>query len=118
MHEASLVEALIEVIETEAANAGMVRVTGLKLRVGAMRMVVPEMMQTAFEIMSKGSVAEGARMQIEEVPLLAHCTNCNRDVEVDGHVFLCTLCGTALSEILSGQELDLMEITGDPGESS
>jgi hydrogenase nickel incorporation protein HypA/HybF len=118
MHEASLVAELIQVVETQAAEHGMTRVTGLKLRVGAMRAAVPELLKTAFEVMRVGTVAEAAALEIETVPLVARCENCRQDVTIEEFAFFCPICGSVLSKILSGQEMDLMELTGEGGEPS
>ncbi len=116
MHEASLVAGLLDVVQREAAGHGMVQVTHVKMRVGQSRMVVPELMHSAFEVMSKGTVAEGAVLEIENVPLVARCSSCKKEMVVEEWVFFCPHCGSVLKEILSGEELELTELTGEPGE--
>jgi hydrogenase nickel incorporation protein HypA/HybF len=115
MHEASIAAELLSLVEEQASNHRLVRVTGLHLRVGAMRAVVPELLQAAFEIVAKGSLAEGAGMQIDSVPLVARCGGCKQQIAVEEFVFLCPHCGAILDEILSGKEMDLLELTGEQG---
>jgi hydrogenase nickel incorporation protein HypA/HybF len=115
MHEASIAVELLALVEEQARRHALGRVTGLHLRIGAMRAVVPELLQAAFEVVAKGSLAEGAGMRIDSVPLLARCSGCGRQVAVEEFVFLCPGCGAVLDEILSGKELDLLELTGEEG---
>jgi hydrogenase nickel incorporation protein HypA/HybF len=96
----------------------MVRVTALKLKVGAFRMVVPELLRSAFEVMRAGTVADGAALEIQAVPLIARCPRCVREIAVSDYVFFCPTCGSPLNEILSGKECDLVELVGDVEEGS
>ncbi|MBN2494518.1 MAG: hydrogenase maturation nickel metallochaperone HypA [Deltaproteobacteria bacterium] len=117
MHEASIAVELLKVVEAQARQAGMSRVSGMKLRIGAFRMVVPELLSAAFEVVGQGTLAEGAEMRMETVPLVARCERCDEDVAVEDYVFFCPRCGAPLLEILSGKELDLVEMWGEGGES-
>jgi hydrogenase nickel incorporation protein HypA/HybF len=113
MHEASIAAELLQVVEEQARAHGLVRVTRLALRVGAMRAVVPELLRTAFEVMAQGGLAEGARLDLELVPLHARCGPCGLEVDVQDFVFLCPACGQPLREILTGKEMDLMHLEGE-----
>jgi hydrogenase nickel incorporation protein HypA/HybF len=115
VHEAAIADELLQVIEAQARAHGLTRVERIELRVGAMRMIVPELLKAAFEVMAEGTLAAGAVMEIEHVPLVARCAPCARDVVVEDHVFLCPTCGSALREIVSGKELDLMHLSGEGG---
>lgn len=115
MHEASLVAELLEIVKSQAAAHEMTRVTGLRLRVGALRMAVPQLLQSAFEVMRAGTIAGGATLTIELVPLIARCPKCAKEIAVEDFVFLCANCGSA-TEVRSGKELDLVEMTGEGGD--
>ncbi len=116
MHETSIIEELLTIVQRTAEENRLVRVTGLSVRAGEMRAVVPELMQEAFAVMSRGTLAEGATLKIESVPLKARCRTCRRIVRVEQFAFFCPRCGKALSEIVSGKELDLVQVTGDKGD--
>jgi len=115
VHEAAIVEELLQIIEAQAREHGLTRVERVELRVGALRMIVPELLRAAFEVMAVDTVAAGAALEIESVPLIARCAPCAREVAVEDHVFLCPTCGAALREIVSGKELDLMRLSGEGG---
>lgn len=118
MHEASLASSLLEVVRETARAHRMSRVTGLVLRVGALRMVVPELLQTAFTMVSRDTVADGAALEIVPVPVVARCRTCGQSSEVADWVFLCPACGSTETELQSGQEMDLVELSGEQGEST
>ncbi|MGH3655090.1 MAG: hydrogenase maturation nickel metallochaperone HypA [Micromonosporaceae bacterium] len=61
MHEIGLCEPVLDAVQRRAAGR---RVTGVKLRVGAAHRVVPAAMQQAFELVSAGTVAEGAALEL------------------------------------------------------
>lgn len=117
MHETAIATELLNVLLSEASRNNLRRITGLRLRVGAFRMVVPEMLQGAFEVISQGTLAQGATLEIESVPLRARCGNCQKEVQLEDYVFYCPGCGAILTEILSGKELDLFQISGESEET-
>ena len=118
MHEASLASSLLEVVESAAAEHRLATVTSLVLRVGGLTMVVPELLRTAFEMASRGTLAENARLEIVPVPVVARCRTCESRTEVSDWVFVCPGCGSADTFLESGRELDLVELSGEQGEPS
>ena len=113
MHEASIVDELLRVAESQARQAGMQKISRMKLRIGMFRMVVPELLKAAFDVMSRDTMADGAELEMEIIPLVARCGPCARELEVEDYVFYCPECGAPLTDIISGKELDLMELEGD-----
>lgn len=65
MHEVGLCESLLEAVERRAAGR---RVLGVKFRVGEQHRVVDEALDQAFEMLATGTVAEGAKVELEVVP--------------------------------------------------
>jgi hydrogenase nickel incorporation protein HypA/HybF len=106
MHEVGIARTIIESVE-ERLRRGEVRgkVRAVHLRVGRMSSVVPESLRFGFEVLSKDSVLQGARLEIEEVPVRARCRACGEGVEIDEPCFLCGKCGSPDLEVLSGTEL-------------
>ena len=50
---------------------------------------------------------------MEEVPVTGHCQDCNADFEIDNSWFLCPQCGGALVMLVSGKELEIVDIEGE-----
>jgi hydrogenase nickel incorporation protein HypA/HybF len=113
MHELSLASSLIEVVREEAARHDLERVERIRLRVGALRAVVPELLESCMGMVCQGTIAEGAAFEIEEVPALVRCSGCGREFSVDSYLYTCPGCSELGGEVLQGEELALIEIEGD-----
>lgn len=113
MHEAAIADELLSLLMDQAKKHNMSRVTGLSLRIGLARQVIPDFLSTAFEALSRGTLAQGAQMQIETVPLVAKCDICQREVTCSDPLCVCPVCDAVLTQIISGRELDLVELTGE-----
>ncbi len=110
MHEMSIARNLLEVIERYAPTNGSARVKVVRLRIGELAGVVPESLRFCFEVVSEGTVANEAELVIETVPLVGRCQTCGADFHVEGCVFICRHCGSPRVELISGNELDVIEL--------
>lgn len=116
MHEYAIAQALVAQIEDIARENGAVVVRRVVIQVGKLRAVVPEILRWGFGVAAEKSVAAGADLVIEEVPIVIRCRACAAECELEDPVFICPSCnGTDVSQI-AGDELILksMEI-GDEG---
>lgn len=113
MHEFSLIQGVLDtVFETAEAN-GLSCITGVKLRIGGMRQVVPETMRFAFRSAVKGSIAESSGLDMEFLPVVCVCSNCGKETEVEDNVFLCPECHCPDMDIKQGMELIIDSIEGE-----
>jgi len=110
MHEVSLCESIMDILREQAESNGATRVKSVRLLVGEMAGVVEDAMRFAFEVVTKGTLAEGAELVIEHVPLTARCRGCGREFPVERYAFSCAHCGGPEIEIISGRELMVDEI--------
>ena len=79
MHEASITQAMLDLALEHAKGQ---RITDIYLRVGRMSLVVPESVEFYFEYLSQDTVAEGATLHFEAVPLEMTCTDCGRQADL------------------------------------
>ncbi len=109
MHELSIAESVIAVVERHAAGR---RVTGVTLRVGHLRQVVPSALQFAFELLTTGTSMDGARLEIESVPARVTCRACGATTELKWFPLRCSRCSGIDVEVLAGEELlvDALEL--------
>lgn len=110
MHEMSIARSLLEVIEQYAPTNDSVRVKVVRLKIGELAGVIPDSLRFCFEVVSEGTVAQGAELVIETVPLVGRCQACGTDFHVEGYVFLCPRCDSPQVELISGNELDVIEL--------
>ena len=110
MHEVGIVRSALEAAVHAAERASANRIVRIRLRVGAMAGVVPDAMDFAFEALSVGTMAEGAVLECETVPLRCRCVSGCPEFEPTGAVFECPVCGKFSSELLQGRELELAQV--------
>lgn len=107
MHEVSLMTNLLGIVERAASAEcrGPVRV--IHLKIGEMSGVNPEAMRFAFEVLSRGTAAEGGSLEIERVPVRVRCARCGAETSPADLVFRCASCGCGEIEILTGREMEV-----------
>ena len=105
MHEVSLVESIVTALEKMMEEEEWKNIVEVRLRVGILRQVNPEILSFAFETVTKGTSLEGARLLVTDVPLEYRCRDCGQMWgEENG---LCPVCGSASRETLAGMELEI-----------
>ena len=114
MHEMSIVQSLIEQVEQEVTHAGTPgRVTAVDLVIGRLSGVHTDSIRFAFELLSSGTVIEGAALRIDEPAAHVHCQACRADHPVQELTMQCPQCGSDNISIQGGQELLLQSIELD-----
>jgi len=113
MHEVSICESIMDILKGEAAKAGASKITSVRLKIGEMAGVVDEALRFAFEVVSQDTLAQGAELFIDNVPLTARCISCNVEFHVDGYAFSCPDCNSPEIELISGREMLIEEIDMD-----
>jgi len=107
MHELSLAENINKTIKGMSERSGWTRVRRIILKVGYMRQVDPELLSFAFDVVSKGTVSEGAELSVLALPVVFLCQTCGSESNTEKTVFLCPNCGGANVELRSGMELTI-----------
>lgn len=106
MHELSLAQDILEIGEAEARRHGAQRITRVKILLGEFAGVVRDALEFSFEVARAGTLAEGAVLEIETVPLQTKCPRCGsveRQPPGDFNL-VCGACAVPV-EILSGREM-------------
>jgi hydrogenase nickel incorporation protein HypA/HybF len=116
LHELSIAESLLEIVVEEARANGLERIRKISLRIGEFAAVVPESLNFCFELVSRDTIASGAVLEIESIPVTARCDKCDLSFDVRDQVFLCPRCGDPVFELISGRELSVSSIEGETGE--
>jgi hydrogenase nickel incorporation protein HypA/HybF len=108
MHELSIAMSLVEMACEKAVELGDVRVEALYLRLGPLSGVVKESLLFSFDLAAQGTAVEGARLEIEDVPLTVFCPDCREERPLSGPPRLrCPVCGAATPQVVQGRELEL-----------
>jgi len=114
MHEMSLIQSLLDIIEEYSARDGFERVNSLKLSYGAMSSIDQSALEFGFSVLSKGSRAEHARLTTETLPIVIHCLRCEEDFECRTLPDACPRCSGCEIFLMAGtEELRLVEMDVD-----
>ncbi|GAC1346067.1 MAG: hydrogenase maturation nickel metallochaperone HypA [Ktedonobacteraceae bacterium] len=111
MHELSIAQSIVEAIETRATERNATRVKGVRLKIGEASGVVADSLTFCFEMLaSLDPTLEGAQLSIDVVPHRARCRHCAREFAVRNFVAQCPTCQKWSDEIVSGNELQILEM--------
>lgn len=105
MHEVGLCEGVVHTVEQHAEGR---RVAALGLRVGRLHRVVPDAFRQAFSMVSSGTVADGAEVEIVDVPVQATCSDCGEQFTAEDFVVACPACDSVRVATEGGDELTLV----------
>ena len=111
MHEMGIAMEIIDIAEA-SIPAGMeaVQVERINLRIGKLSAIVPESLTFCFGVAIKETRLEGATLNIEQVPVVARCKDCDNRWTIDEPAFACPKCNSGSIELISGKELDIVSI--------
>ncbi len=112
MHELSVTESILNITLRHAQEAGAARVTDLHLVIGKLASIVDDSVQFYWDIVSEGTLAEGAKLHFERMPVELLCLDCKKCYTPPGDDFACPDCGGMHFQIATGEEffLDSIEI--------
>jgi len=113
LHELGLTQNLIEIAEAHARREGASAITSLTLKIGSLSGVFPDAIEFAFDVCSKGTLAQGASLNILQIPALGRCQQCATETSMESLADGCSRCGSFALEILQGQEMALTEMEID-----
>jgi hydrogenase nickel incorporation protein HypA/HybF len=113
MHELSVAQALVEQVETlidqHQANAAV----RIRLRIGPLSGVVPELLASALPLAAAGSRLEAAELDLVSAPIRVRCETCGAESEAAMNRLLCAACGDWHTRVVSGDELLLESVELD-----
>lgn len=110
MHEMSLCEGIREVIEAQAAAHGAAKIAKVRLEIGRFASVEKQALAFAFDVVMRGSVAEGAALEMIDLPGRAICFDCAQEVEIDDRLNPCPTCGGGKLLPTGGQEMRIKDL--------
>jgi len=110
MHEMSLCESILQVLEQQAEAQQYSKVKTVWLEIGALSNVEVDALRFSFDVVVQGTIAEHAQLEIIEVPGQAWCMQCSRNVVVQQLYDLCPDCGSHQLQVNSGDQMRIKEL--------
>ncbi|VFQ43726.1 hydrogenase maturation nickel metallochaperone HypA [Desulfoluna butyratoxydans] len=107
MHELPVMNSILRVVMKHAALNRVTKVAAIELKVGKLSDLEEKWMQHYFDFLTKGTLAEGAKLEIEWGDVVMRCSGCAREFSTEpAHdtFGVCPHCGNKGGEILSGKE--------------
>lgn len=110
MHEMSLTEGVLRILDDQAAVSGYARVKTVWLEIGALSQVDPQAMAFCFDAIKRGTIAEDARLEIVAVPGTAWCMLCSDTVMIAQRFDPCPRCGGHQVTVTGGEDMRIKEL--------
>ena len=114
MHELPITQSLLEIVLRHAERAGASRITGIDLALGVFTNYVSDSIQFYFDIISRGTPAEGAILHIHRIPATCRCWDCGQNFVWEETILPieCPHCKGTTPQFTSGDEfyLESMEV--------
>ena len=107
MHELSVTESLLEIALRHAHAAQAKRINTLYLVIGNLSSIVDDSIQFYWDIMTKGTLAEGAQLIFQRIPTEMICLDCHHRYTPEKEDMACQSCGSIHVKIIAGEEFQL-----------
>ncbi len=105
MHELSIAQSIVELVEKEATAAGASKIIKVELDIGSMAGVELGALEFAWEVVIRDTIVENAVLQINNIPARAKCKECDNVFDTDNFFTPCPSCGCFSYDIFQGKEL-------------
>ncbi|MCX8009736.1 MAG: hydrogenase maturation nickel metallochaperone HypA [Ignavibacteria bacterium] len=113
MHELSIAQEIINIIEQYVSDEDSDASKSVKIKIGKLSNILPDSLTFCYDALIKGTKLENSKLEIENIPIKVECQVCSETFEVDDYVFLCIKCQSNNLKILSGNEFQISEILID-----
>lgn len=110
MHELPITESILEISLRHAEQANSQRVVSIYLVIGQMATIIDDSVQFYWDMIAKGTIAEGAELKFRRIPIVLQCQECLLQYSPGEEDFKCPDCGSNNIKIISGQEFFLEAI--------
>jgi hydrogenase nickel incorporation protein HypA/HybF len=110
MHEMSLAEGILRILEENSRSQEYARVKGVWLEIGRLSHVEPEALRFCFDAVTRDTLAEGAQLEMIMIDGSGWCHDCSATVAIDSHYAACPRCGGYRVEATGGTEMRVKEL--------
>lgn len=110
MHEMALCEGVLKILEEEAVRQRFERVKAVRLEIGQLSHVEPEAMRFCFEAVTRGTLADGASLEILRPAGGAWCMDCSQAVTIASRADACPECHGYRLQVTGGEDMKIKEL--------
>jgi hydrogenase nickel incorporation protein HypA/HybF len=113
MHEMAMAESVREIVEQAARAQGAAHIRAVRLEIGALAPVDPAALRFAFEVCTRGSLAQAARLDIVQTAGTAWCMVCSEAVVIVARGDACPRCDSYQLQVSGGDRMRVIDIEID-----
>jgi hydrogenase nickel incorporation protein HypA/HybF len=113
MHELSVTQSLLDIAVRHAAKANAKRINDLHIVIGELSSMVDDSVQFYWDIIAKGTIAEGATLHFRRIPAELQCNTCSEKYHPADGQLACPRCNGIDTRIIAGEEFFLESIDVD-----
>ncbi|MEM7723143.1 MAG: hydrogenase maturation nickel metallochaperone HypA [Pseudomonadota bacterium] len=110
MHEMSLCEGIRTVLIDQARSHNVSKITRVRLEIGRFAGVEKPAMEFAFDVVMRGTPAEGCALDMIDLPGKAMCFDCAQEVEIEDRLDPCPNCGSGKLMPTGGDEMRIKDL--------
>lgn len=110
MHELGIAQNILEIVQQAVPKEQTAAVRSIRIRVGPLSGVVPDSLEFCFQAMVNETEMQNASLAIEQLPAILNCKKCSYRFQTKDLEFFCQSCGSSDLELVSGKELEVVEI--------
>jgi len=110
MHELSVCQSIITQASEIAFQNQASAIESITLRIGPLSGIETSLLKQAFPFASRQSVAKGAELIVEELPIVIQCNKCGTKTNATANNLTCAQCGDYHTQLISGDEMLLVNV--------
>jgi len=110
MHEMSICESIVQTMKDLARTREFRRVDAVWLEIGPLAGVELEALRFGFDVVTRGTLADGARLEVLQPPASAWCMECMQTVPIQARYDPCPDCGGHGLLVTSGDQMRIKEL--------
>ena len=110
MHEISLIENVLEILEENAKSQGFNQIKKVRLEIGKLSCVEQGALRFGFDVVMKNSLAENAELEIIQIEGVGVCQHCGQTVRLETLHDPCAFCGSPGVIVTQGNEMKIKDL--------
>lgn len=110
MHEFSVVQSLLDLIEENVRLYNGKKVSKVVVKIGKMSGIEPHLLELAFNTFKEGTVAEGCEFVMEIQDIICKCKSCDDTFKVENYEFICPYCNSIDIDVVDGIDMILKSL--------
>ena len=112
MHELAVTKGLLKICLEEGEKHKIKKIRKINIKVGELTDLLPACIEYYFNIVSKDTIAENTKINVEKIPVEIKCNECGYRGVLGKNNYVCPKCKGIVYEITKGKEfyLDTMEV--------